>query len=69
MSWQQMAEQLSKRIDAVERTIGALMGRDPEKIAEDPKLFGVGVGAWVALATAFATALGAIGYVILGVKP
>lgn len=69
MSWQQMADQLSKRIDAVERSVAAFMGRDPEKVAADPKLFGIGITAWVALGTTFAAVLGAIGGIILGVKP
>lgn len=69
MDWERVTDQITKRVDTLEAAFWAFVGRDPEKVADDPKVFGVGVGAWVALATAFATALGAIGYVILGVKP
>lgn len=68
MSWQQVTEQISKRVDSLEALVMRLVGHVPDD-ADDQKIGKIPITTWIALFSAVVLPLIGIAVAILGVKP
>jgi hypothetical protein len=60
-------EMMEKRIDALRANVNVLMGRQPTGEDHDRvRIFGISIGAWTALITAFASLLAAAALILKG---